>query len=130
VISVAEGAAKRGVSGDETTVGNVVVDGLIGAGAGRAAESIAKRALGSAEGQLAKDQLRRAENAVADGRPRPAQIAQAEAAKEALGNVGRGPKQDVIISCAKEGADKFLQAAAPVKRDNTSVTQRPIPLNP
>ena len=130
VISVAEGAGKRAVSGEETTVGNVVVDGLIGAGAGRAAESIAKRALGSAEGQLAKDQLRRAENAVADGRPRLAQIARAEAAKEALGNVGRGPKQDAIISCAKEGSDKFLQVVTPVKRDNTSVTQRPIPLKP
>jgi hypothetical protein len=118
------------VSGEGTTVENVVVDGLIGAGAGKAAESIAKRALGSAEGQLAKDQLRRAENAVADGRPRPAQIARAEAAKKALDNVGRGPKQDVIISCAKEGADKFLQAVAPVKRDNTSVTLRPIPLKP
>jgi hypothetical protein len=44
--------------------------------------------------------------------------------------VGRGPKQDVIISCAKEGADKFLQAVAPVKRDNASVTLRPIPLKP
>jgi RHS repeat-associated protein len=129
-ISVAEGAGKRAVSGEGTTVENVVVDGLIGAGAGKAAESIAKRALGSAEGQLAKDQLRRAENAVADGRPRPAQIARAEAAKKALDNVGRGPKQDVIISCAKEGADKFLQAVAPVKRDNTSVTLRPIPLKP
>ena len=130
VISVAEGAAKRAVSGEETTVEVVARDAVVGGMAGGAAESIAKRALGSAEGQLAKDQLRRAENAVADGRPRPAQIAQAEAAKEALGNVGRGPKQDVIISCAKEGADKFLQAAAPVKRDNTSVTQRPIPLKP
>jgi len=130
VISVAEGAGKRAVSGEESTVEKVARDAIVGGVAGVAAESIAKRALGSAEGQLAKDQLRRAENAVADGRPRPAQIARAEAAKEALGNVGRGPKQDAIISCAKEGSDKFLQVVTPVKRDNTSVTQRPIPLKP
>ncbi len=130
-ISVAEGAAKRAVSGEETTAGDVAKDAVFGAAGGYVAENVAKRALASAEGQLAKDQLRRAENAVADGRLRPAQLARAEAAKEALAQVGRGPKQDLLISVGKESADKLAQVVfTPMKKDNTSVSPRNVPGKP
>ncbi len=131
VISVAEGAGKRAVSGEETTASDVVTDAAIGGLAGKGAESLAKSALGSAEGKMVKDQLRRAENAVADGRLRPAQIARAEAAMEALSKVGRGPRQDLLISVGKEGTDKLSQVVfSPISKDNTSVSPRTVPAKP
>jgi RHS repeat-associated protein len=122
-ISVAEGAGKRAVSGEGTTAGDVATDAALGGFAGKGAESLAKSALGSAEGKMLKDQLRRAENVLADGRPRPAQANRMVAAREALNDVGRGPKEDLMVGVGKEGADKIFKIVfAPPKQDNTDVS--------
>jgi hypothetical protein len=111
------------VSGEGTTAGDVATDAALGGFAGKGAESLAKSALGSAEGKMLKDQLRRAENVLADGRPRPAQANRMVAAREALNDVGRGPKEDLMVGVGKEGADKIFKIVfAPPKQDNTDVS--------
>jgi len=131
VISVAEGAAKRAVSGEETTVGDVAFDGIAGGAIGGTADVLASAASKSPAGKMVTDALRREENTLAGGRTRAAQVAAVESARDAVGQIGRGVKEESVlglVSFGLQGASKIM--TNPVSRDNTAVAMKPIVTKP
>ena len=130
-VSVAEGAAKRAVEGDKTTVEDAVTDGAFGATVGGLAEGLVIMAQKSPAGKMIKETLRREENTLAGGRTRAAQVASVEAAQEAVDQIGRGAKEEAVcgvVSFCLQGATKMM--TKPEKRDNTSVAVKPLIMQP
>ncbi|HLP27185.1 MAG TPA: RHS repeat-associated core domain-containing protein [Candidatus Didemnitutus sp.] len=120
-ISVLEGAAKRGLEGKENTASDVALDATLGIVGGVASEGLAKRALASSEGKALKETLRREENVLEGGRTRASQVAAVNGAREAVANVGRGGKEDALVSGGKETIQRMLNVpSTSFRRDNTN----------
>jgi RHS repeat-associated protein len=130
-ISVAEGAGKRAVSGGGTTAGDVAFDGITGGFIGGTAEVMVSAASKSPAGKMVKETLRREENILAGGRTRAAQVAAVESARDAVGQIGRGVKEEAVlglVSFGLQGASKIM--TKPVSRDNTAVAVKPMITKP
>ena len=130
-VSVAEGAAKRAVEGEKTTVEDAAYDGLNGVIGGSIAEGLVIMAQKSPAGKMIKETLRREENTLAEGRTRAAQVASVEAAQEAVDQIGRGAKQEAvlgIVNFSLQGVTKVM--TKPEKRDNTAVAVKPLIMKP
>ena len=130
-VSVVEGAAKRAVEGEKTTVEDAAYDGLTGVGVGMVAEGLAIMAQKSPAGRMVQEALRREENTLAGGRTRAAQVAVVESARDAVGQIGRGAKEEAacgLVSFSLAGAAKVL--TKPEKKDNTAVAVKPLIMKP
>ncbi len=130
-VSVVEGAAKRAVEGEKTTVEDAAIDGLSGGIVGGFAEGLAVMAQKSPAGRMVQEALRREENTLAGGRTRAAQVAVVESAQDAVGQIGRGAKEEAalgLVSFSLQGAAKVL--TKPEKKDNTAVAVKPLMMKP